>query len=497
MPDIHMNKNRTQNQQEVFSRVEKRRMNSSDLSLKLKNLNKRQKIIMGAGAAFIVCFISTLMMIPLFAEEDMIPLKKDSVNVEYGKVISLEPEEYIDTAQISNDKKEIQSYLKKIDIRCNAKNETFTTKDENGNETESEKDYPATGKYEVTISYTDSDNEKDSKTVAVTVKDTTKPKFTDDFKTSIDIVRDCQPSQEDLANQFKAEDLSEVTITVDDSDVDYTKNGEYRATVIAKDKSKNTEKKETTIKVVDPTITLDKTSETIYVKADTFFKATINGKEQTATWTSADSSVATVNAEGKVTGVKAGTTTITAQANGVSVQASVTVKSVPSGSKTTQKTVTNPTTGKQETVTVVEQSKPSSSGNSGSSASASVSMEAFNYINQERQKMGLSPCQYDSRIGNACIVRAKELATKFSHTRPNGKTCGTALTEAGYPTKGNGVAVYEFQECIGMNYSSSYSIVYNGWKNSSGHWNALMDSSNKYMAVARYGNYWVAMVIDY
>lgn len=453
----------------------------------------KKKIMAVSGIIFII-IASLIFLIFFSSEDDPLPLKKEKITIEYGKSIPLVIKDYIDTDKLDMNKNELKDHLMHIKISTNAKNEIVTSTDESGNEIRTEKDYPATGKYKVKLTYNKNDT-KETKTVEVTVKDTVKPKFTEDFKTSLDITRDCQPKAEDLASMFSADDLSEVTIKVDDSKVDYSKTGEYKASVTAADSSKNKAKKETVIKIIDPTISFDKTSETVYVNADTFFKATITGKDQAATWTSSDSSVATVNEEGKVTGKKVGTATITAEANGVSAQATVTVKAQPSGSKTTKKTVTNPTTGKQETVTVVEQS-PSNSGGS-SSASASISMDAFNYINQERQKLGLNPCQYDSRLGAAAKVRAQELATKFSHTRPNGTTCGTAVTEAGYPTRGNGYGIYGFQECIGMNYYSSYSIVYDGWKTSAGHWNALMNSGALKMAVARYGNYWVAMVIHY
>ncbi len=41
-----------------------------------------------------------------------------------------------------------------------------------------------------------------------------------------------------FAKAYKAEDLSQVTITADDSQVDYTKEGNYKATVTATDGQK-------------------------------------------------------------------------------------------------------------------------------------------------------------------------------------------------------------------------------------------------------------------
>lgn len=66
------------------------------------------------------------------------------------------------------------------------------------------------------------------------------------------------------------------------------------------------------ITVKNPSLKLDKTSVTLSVKSSVTLSATTMPSSATVTWKSSDASVAKVSSSGKVTGVKAGTATITA-----------------------------------------------------------------------------------------------------------------------------------------------------------------------------------------
>ena len=85
-----------------------------------------------------------------------------------------------------------------------------------------------------------------------------------------------------------------------------------------------------TVKVVNSSIKLNKTTATIYhggTSVNTLqLKATIKGATKDIVWKSSDTNVATVDAKGKVTSVSEGTATITATANGKSASCIVTVK---------------------------------------------------------------------------------------------------------------------------------------------------------------------------
>lgn len=63
-------------------------------------------------------------------------------------------------------------------------------------------------------------------------------------------------------------------------------------------------------------------------------------------------------------------------------------------------------------------------------------------VNVERGKAGLAPLEKSSQIGAAAAVRAKELASAFSHTRPDGSSYKTVLGQGGiaYLSCGENVA---------------------------------------------------------
>ena len=82
-------------------------------------------------------------------------------------------------------------------------------------------------------------------------------------------------------------------------------------------------------------------------------------------------------------------------------------------------------------------------------------------VNEERAKEGLSPVTLDTKVTAAAQVRAKEIVTSFSHTRPNGTSFSTALKEQNVSYRGSGENIAWGQK--------SPEAVMNAWMNSSGH----------------------------
>lgn len=101
--------------------------------------------------------------------------------------------------------------------------------------------------------------------------------------------------------------------------------------------------------------------------------------------------------------------------------------------------------------------------------------EVYEITNNYRSLIGVSSLTLDSSLVEAASIRAKELSDSFSHTRPNGSSCFTALSELGisYGTAGENIAA---------GYSSSQSVM-EGWRSSSGHYQNIISSKFKKIGI--------------
>ena len=113
--------------------------------------------------------------------------------------------------------------------------------------------------------------------------------------------------------------------------------------------------------------------------------------------------------------------------------------------------------------------------------------EVFKLVNTERMKAGLQPYKYDLRLEKAAMIRAKEIAVKFSHIRPDGRNSSTAVSEAG--------AGCPSGENIGMGTSSAPEIM-QAWMDSPGHKIAILSRSSTHIGVGYYEGHWVQVFSD-
>ncbi len=141
----------------------------------------------------------------------------------------------------------------------------------------------------------------------------------------------------DKSVSWKSGDTSVATVD-EEGKVTALKPGTATITVTTTDGGKTAECKVTVSEKVYPvqSVSLNKTSMTIEEGATQTLSATIkpsNASDKSVSWKSSDSSVATVDASGKVTGVKPGTATITVTTNDgrktATCKVTVTAKPVP------------------------------------------------------------------------------------------------------------------------------------------------------------------------
>lgn len=87
--------------------------------------------------------------------------------------------------------------------------------------------------------------------------------------------------------------------------------------------------------------------------------------------------------------------------------------------------------------------------------------QVVHLVNEERAKAGLSALAMTDELNTAALTRAKETTSSFSHTRPNGSSFSTVLSEAGIKYRGSG-------ENIAWGQKTPEAVV-NAWMNSEGH----------------------------
>jgi uncharacterized protein YkwD len=108
--------------------------------------------------------------------------------------------------------------------------------------------------------------------------------------------------------------------------------------------------------------------------------------------------------------------------------------------------------------------------------------EVLMYVNQARAANGRSALVLDGDLCAAAEVRAKEVLSYFSHTRPNGTSCFTVLREFGVNYRVCG-------ENIAKGYNDARSVV-NAWMNSASHRANILNPNYKFMGVGKSGNGW-------
>lgn len=159
------------------------------------------------------------------------------------------------------------------------------------------------------------------------------------------------------------------------------------------------------------------------------------------------------------------------------------VKGLKKGKVTLTVTYTNKKKAKyQITVKAVKTTK---------APSVSREEQVVTLVNKERAKAGLNKLEMDTKLQTAAAKRAKELKTLFSHSRPDGSLCFTALGEynISYMAAGENIAMGQ----------TTPEAVMNSWMNSPGHKANILSGNFTKIGVGCYQYngrlYWVQLFI--
>lgn len=133
--------------------------------------------------------------------------------------------------------------------------------------------------------------------------------------------------------------------------------------------------------------------------------------------------------------------------------------------------------------------KPDDSTDNGNTSVSSYANAVLNLVNKYRNQNGLASVKLDSALSGAASTRAKEIISSFSHTRPNGSSCFTVLSENGISYNGAGENIAYGQ--------SSPDEVMTAWMNSAGHRANILNASFTRLGVGVYESggtlYWTQL----
>lgn len=109
-------------------------------------------------------------------------------------------------------------------------------------------------------------------------------------------------------------------------------------------------------------------------------------------------------------------------------------------------------------------------------------MQVLDLVNIERAKAGCGPVRADRALRQAAYLHSKDMGDNgyFSHTGRDGSSFSQRARRAGYTGSPRG-------ENIAAGYTSPSSVM-NGWMNSSGHRNNILNCNSNELGV---GYYWV------
>lgn len=210
-----------------------------------KYLNtKKNRIIAGCVTGLIVLGCGGGIVYATRDTSPKLQLKKNTINLEYGKEFKADFDTLVDTRGLNKEDKE---YLKKnLKIKSDIKNDTESVTKEDGTTEEKDRGFAKVGDYKVNLTYKD-----ETKTVKVVVKDTTAPEITS--PENIEILQGTDLATFDFKSLIRVTDLAPLNeLTVDYSTVDINVPAEYTVKASIEDTNGNKVEKDVKVTVIAP-----------------------------------------------------------------------------------------------------------------------------------------------------------------------------------------------------------------------------------------------------
>jgi len=210
-----------------------------------KYLNtKKNRLIAGCVTGLIVLGCGGGIVYATRDTSPKLQLKKNTINLEYGKEFKADFDTLVDTKGLNKEDKE---YLKKnLKIKSDIKNDTESVTKEDGTTEEKDRGFAKVGDYKVNLTYKD-----ETKTVKVVVKDTTAPEIT--APENIEILQGTDLATFDFKSLIIATDLATINeLTVDYSTVDINVPAEYTVKANIEDANGNKAEKDVKVTVIAP-----------------------------------------------------------------------------------------------------------------------------------------------------------------------------------------------------------------------------------------------------
>lgn len=210
-----------------------------------KYLNtKKNRLIAGCVTGLIVLGCGGGIVYATRDTSPKLQLKKNTINLEYGKEFKADFDTLVDTKGLNKEDKE---YLKKnLKIKSDIKNDTESVTKEDGTTEEKDCGFAKVGDYKVNLTYKD-----ETKTVKVVVKDTTAPEITS--PENIEILQGTDLATFDFKSLIRVTDLAPLNeLTVDYSTVDINVPAEYTVKASIEDTNGNKAEKDVKVTVIAP-----------------------------------------------------------------------------------------------------------------------------------------------------------------------------------------------------------------------------------------------------